>query len=182
MVDTKPSKRTPPVRKMTKEEIDKTASDVFDKGMLPKDAMGISDAMMEGIYGQAYHMYNSGKYQEAGQLFRLLVMLNATEPKYMLGLAGCYHLEKEYENAILVYALVEVLAPNDPAPYYHSADCYMQLQAPKLAKEQLEGALKLCGDKREYRVLKDRVEAALRGFAPEVAPKTAAPIEAKGKR
>jgi type III secretion system low calcium response chaperone LcrH/SycD len=126
-------------------------------------------------------MYNSGKYQGAGQLFRLLVMLNATEPKYMLGLAGCYHLEKEYENAILVYALVQVLAPNDPAPCYHSADCYLQMHAPKFAREQLEKAHALCGDKREYHVLKDRIEAALTGLGPEVTQKKA-PEVAKVKK
>lgn len=143
--------------KMGKEDLDKVMNDVFEKGILPKDAMGLTNEMVEGIYGHSYRLYNAGQYREASQLFRLLIMLNATEPKYVLGLAACYHLMGQYDNAVITYAVVEVMNPTDPMPSYHSSDCYLKLGLPEMATDHLQSALKKCGDRSDYRMLKDRI-------------------------
>ncbi len=170
MADAKKSK-SETARKVgdaTKEEIrdavEGVMSDVFEKGMLPKDAMGLSDSMVEGIYGHAYRLYNSGQYREASQLFRLLVMLNATEPKYVLGLAACYHLLGEYDNALMTYSVVEVLNPEDPMPCYHASDCYANLGLMDLAFDHLEYAREKCGNLPEYAILKDRIKLTVKNM------------------
>lgn len=84
--------------------VEKISENVFEKGMLPKDAMGLSDSMIEGIYGYAYRLYNSGKYRDASHLFRILILLDPTESKYILGLAACHHMQQDYKNAISSYA------------------------------------------------------------------------------
>src|ERR1700722_6951344 len=73
-------------------KIDKAGSMLFGSGVSPREAMGMSDQAVEGIYGQAYRLYNAGKYKEASQLFRLLLMLNSGESKFALGLAACFHM------------------------------------------------------------------------------------------
>ena len=84
-------------------------SKVVQRGTRPQDIMGLSDAMVEGIYGQAYRLYNTGKYRDASQLFRLLIMLNSTEPKYAMGFAACFHMLKEYKSAADAYALAALV-------------------------------------------------------------------------
>lgn len=147
--------------KASKDDLNKISDEVFNKGMLPKDAMGLTDQMVEGIYGHAYRLYNAGQYREASQLFRLLVMLNATEPKFILGLAACYHLLGQYDNALMTYSVVEVMNTKDPMPNYHASDCYVKLGLPEFALEQLQVALKKCTDSHEHQILKDRIKMTM---------------------
>lgn len=122
----------------------------------PKDAMGLSDAMVEGIYGQAYRLYNTGKYRDASQLFRLLIMLNTTEPKYTMGLAACFHMLKEYKAAADVYALVTVIDAKSPIPFYHASDCFIQMGDNPSAIIALQMAAERAGDNPAFKTLKDR--------------------------
>lgn len=157
-------------------EINKQASqnmtDVIAKmatpGVRAKDAMGISDQAIEGIYGQAYRLYNTGKYQDASQLFRLLVVLNGTEPKYALGLAACFHMMKEYVTAAEMYTLCGILDPNNPIPHYHASDCYIQLDDKISAVIALEMAVRRAGDRPEFLQLKDRALLSIESLKEEV--------------
>lgn len=129
---------------------------MFKQGIPPKDAMGINNQVLEGIYAQAYRLYNTGKYSDATHLFRLLIMLNPTEFRYMLGLAACFHMLKEYKNAIQAYTMCAVLDPQSPIPHYHSADCFLQMKDPLSSMLCLELAIKRAGDKPEYAKVKER--------------------------
>lgn len=126
------------------------------KGTSPKDALGLTDAMVEGVYGQAYRLYNTGKYKEAIQIFRLLLMINSMEPKYAMGLAACFHMMKDYQAAVNLYNVIGVLDPNSPISFYHASDCYIQMGDPLSALVALEMAIKRAGEKPEFKTLKDR--------------------------
>lgn len=139
------------------------------KGTTPKDALGLTDAMVEGIYGQAYRLYNTGKYRDASQLFRLLIMLNTTEPKYIMGLAACFHMLKEFRTAVATYTMVSVVDPQSPIPYYHASDCYMQMGDPASAMISLEMAVKRSGDKPEFRAIKERAALTIESLRKDIA-------------
>jgi type III secretion system low calcium response chaperone LcrH/SycD len=143
------------------DEIKSVAAKVVQQGMMPKDMMGLSDAMVEGIYGQAYRLYNTGKYRDASQLFRLLIMLNSTEPKFAMGLAACFHMLKEYKNAVSTYAICGVIDPENPIPHYHASDCYIHLEDPTSALIALEMAIQRAGGRAEYQTLKDRAKMTM---------------------
>lgn len=132
------------------------AAKMTHQGAMPKDALGLTDQMVEGIYGQAYRLYNSGKYRDAVQLFRLLIMLNATEAKYTLGLAACFHMLKDFQHAVETYALCAILDANSPVPHYHASDCYIQIGDLHSAIISLEIAIKRAAARPEYQTLKDR--------------------------
>lgn len=134
---------------------------IFKKGMLPKDAMGVSSNLLEGIYAQAYRLYNTGKYVEATHLFRMLILINPTEPKYVLGLAACLHMLKEYKNAIQTYTMCTILDPHNPLPYYHSSDCFIQMKDYVSAMVCLEMAVQKASDKPEFAKLKERASLSL---------------------
>jgi type III secretion system low calcium response chaperone LcrH/SycD len=157
------------VGKEKTKEFHEVAAKAVKGGMMPKDMMGLSDAMVEGIYGQAYRLYNTGKYKDASQLFRLLIMLNSTEQKYAMGLAACFHMMKEYKNAVSTYAICGVIDPDNPIPHYHASDCYIHMNDPVSALIALEMAIKRAGDKPEYQMLKDRALLSIESLKKEIA-------------
>lgn len=134
----------------------------------PQKAMGMTNEMVEGIYGQAYRLYNTGKYQDAAQLFRLLVMVNPTDPKFTLGLAACLHLLKEFKNAIEIYTVCSILDQDSPIPLFHASDCYLQVQDKLAAMMALEMAVKRAGSKPEFQTLKDRASMTAKSLRKEL--------------
>ena len=151
-----------------KSDFQNIAAKAVQQGVMPKDMLGLSDAMIEGIYGQAYRLYNTGKYKDACQLFRLLIMLNSTEPKYAMGLAACFHMLKEYKNAVSSYAMCGVIDPQNPIPHYHASDCYIHLKDPVSAIIALEMAIKRAGDKPEYQTIKDRAQMTINSLKQDM--------------
>ena len=137
------------------------ANKMMKQGMSPKEAMNISPGYLENIYAQAYRLYNTGKYAEAAHLFRILIMFNAMEAKYMLGLAACFHMLKEYVNAIQTYTMCSALDPQNPIPHYHSSDCFIQMKEYISAMLCLELTIERAGDKPEYAKMKERALLSL---------------------
>ena len=137
---------------------------VLQKSTMVKDILGMSDAMVEGIYGQAYRLYNNGKYREAVHLFRMLIMLNSIEPKYLMGLAACFHMLKEYQAAVDTYALCGFLDTGNPLPYFHASDCYLQMKDVPSAVVSLNLAIKRAQGKPEYKILHDRCVITVEGL------------------
>lgn len=137
------------------------ANKMWNQGMSPKEAMGMDSSYLENVYSQAYRLYNTGKYNEAAHLFRILIMFNAMEPKYMLGLAACFHMLKEYVNAIQTYTMCSALDPQNPVPHYHSSDCFIQMKEYLSAMLCLELAIERAGDRAEYAKMKERALLSL---------------------
>lgn len=136
--------------------IENTSEKIIKEGMIPKDAGGISPVYMENMYAQGYRLYNTGKYEEAVHIFRMLIMMNAMEPKYILGLAAAFHMLKEYDTAIQTYMMVGALDPTNPIPHYHSADCFIKMNDPISAMVCLELAISTAGDRPEYAKMRER--------------------------
>lgn len=144
--------------KEAQETISGLLSQAVKQGAMPKTALQIDDDTMEGIYYQAYNLYNQGRYQDATHIFRLLLMLDYTAPKYSLGMAACMHRMKDYFNAICVYFVAGTLEPNNPLPYYHASDCFLKLGEFNGAYYALQLAIEEAGDQEKYKVIKERSE------------------------
>lgn len=155
------------IKEQQKDQIRAAFDQVTGKGKTPKEILGLNDAMIEGIYGQAYRLYNTGKYKEAIQVFRLLIMINASEPKYAMGLAACFHMLKQYKDAADAYTVVAVIDPDNPIPFYHMSDCYVQMGSPLSAAAALDSAVTRSGEKPEYRVLKERALLLMQSLQKE---------------
>lgn len=152
------------------DQLKNVVNDAGKKGDTILNAGGMSPQMVEGIYGQAFRLYNTGKYRDAGQLFRLLIMLNSSEPKYTMGLAACFHMLKEYKSAVEMYMVCSVLDPENPIPHYHASDCYIQMKSLMSALISLEMAVKRA-NKPEYQTLKDRALLTIESLKKELASK-----------
>lgn len=143
-----------------KTKLKKFAKDLTE-GVLPKDAMGLSDEYIEGMYAFGYRLYTTGKYDQAAQIFRLLVMLNPSESKFLLGLAACYHMKKDYDKASNTYMLCSVLSPMDPLPYYHISDCFVEMEDYPMAVKSLQLCIYHASARPEYETVKNRAEVSL---------------------
>ena len=141
---------------------------MWKQGMSPKEAMGVSSGYLENVYAQAYRLYNTGKYGEAIHLFRILVMFNAMEPKYMLGLAACSHMLKDYADAVQQYTMCSALDPQNPIPHYHCSDCCIQMKEYLSAMLYLELTIERCGDKQEYAKMKERAQLSLESLKQQI--------------
>ncbi|MBS0634627.1 MAG: SycD/LcrH family type III secretion system chaperone, partial [Verrucomicrobia bacterium] len=124
------------------------------KGIMPKQALQISDDTMEAIYTQAYTLYNQSKYRDASYIFRLLMLLDFTTPKYVLGLAACAHRVQDFTNAANLYFLCAALDPDNPIPHFHATDCYLQLGAKAIASYSLQLAIEAAGEQPQYQTIK----------------------------
>ena len=93
------------------------------------------------------------------------------EVKYVFGMAACHHLLKEYESAIKLYALCSCLNPQDPLPYYHTSDCYMQQKDDKSALMSLKMCLKFAQDKNEFKDIYQRSLLTLSSLEKKFSPK-----------
>ena len=132
-----------------------------------KGLAGVTDEKEEAIYGQAYLLYNTGRYKEAAEIFRVLITVNSTEPKYMMGLAACFHMMKEYEAAMSAYTMCTFIDPLSPVPHFHLSDCYLQMGDDISAANSLKSTIKRCEDNPEYKTLKEKSEITLKGLQKE---------------
>jgi len=140
----------------------------LERGIVPKQALNIGDDTVEGLYTQAYMLYNQGKYQDAQYLFLALMMLDPKQPKHMLGSAACLHRMGKFEKAAQVYMLITTIDPENPLPHFHAADCYIKLKALPLADMCLKSAIKCCGEKKDFAVVKERALLMLKAVDSEI--------------
>lgn len=141
---------------------------VIKQGMRPKTALQLSDDVMEGIYGHAYNLYNRGMYSEASHIFRLLILLDPTAGKYLMGLAACLHMMKLYDQAIGMYLLAAALDLKNPLPHYHAADCFIKLDSPGDASLELMETIEVAKKQPQYKVLVERAQLMIESLEPEV--------------
>ncbi len=144
------------------------------KGIMPKQALQISDETMEAIYTQAYTLYNQGRFRDASYIFRLLMLLDFTTPKYVLGLAACAHRLQDFTNAANLYFLCTALDPDNPLPHFHATDCYVQLGAIGIASYSLQLAITTAGDQPEYQAIKQRAELMKEAIDKQIEAKASA--------
>lgn len=149
------------------------------QGIMPKQMLNIGDETIEGLYSQAYLLYNQGKFQESAYLFVVLVVLDPHKAKFQLGSAACLHRLGKYEKAAQIYLISSALDPENPLPHFHAADCYIKLNALPLAQMCLKNAIQLCGEKKEFEVVKERAMLMLTAVDEEleVMMKEASPTE-----
>ncbi len=151
-----------------KKGVDKFLENVFEHGMLPKDALGIKEQDTEALYAQAYQMYNMGKYQDARAAFASLVTIDQLEPRFLFGHAACSHMLGEYQSAADVYMHQAIISPDDPVPYYHAADCYLKLGDTFSATVALKMVVERAGKEPKYATIKERSQMTVKNIEDKI--------------
>jgi secretion system chaperone SscA len=100
-----------------------------------------SEQHISHLYSSAYEMYRNGKYGESKQFFRFLVLLNASDRRFWMGMGACYQMLKEYQAAIECYSVAAVQNPKDPYVHQYAADCFFAQNEIKMAIQTLQSAI-----------------------------------------
>jgi type III secretion system low calcium response chaperone LcrH/SycD len=125
------------------------------KDVLPVE-LRANEKTFEECYQKACNLYKTGRYNEALPYLHMLNIGNAKEPRYMMAIAACFHMLKNFQEAAQYYILCGFLSEENPIPFYHLADCYNKLGKPVPALVALNMAHKRCIDVK-YSSLKDRI-------------------------
>lgn len=143
---------------------------VFRKGIPPKDALGLTDDILEGMYGQAYHQFNNGRYDDASIIFRLLVILNPADARFTMGIAACHHMKHEYPQAAQMYSICGLIDVENPMPFYHASDCWIKQDNIPDAINALNLAVIRCEGKPQYQMILDRCNMAIKSLEQGLVP------------
>lgn len=142
---------------------------VIDKKS-PKDVLGLTPQVMEVIYQQGYHFFQSGKYADALIIFNILRFFDITDPRYTFAIAGCYHYQKDYLNAAANYLIYKVMDPLNPIPSFHLYDCFVKANYPTAALLYIQEALALAGMDPKYANLKEKIALESEHFNTTLKP------------
>ncbi|MCB1118399.1 MAG: hypothetical protein KDK65_00405 [Chlamydiia bacterium] len=137
----KEQKCDPKTKKMIKESLEK----IFVEGKDPYEAIGLTVENLENMYGHAYKKFQAGNYTEAEIWFRFLHRMNRQDPRFLLGLGGCYHMRKEFLQAIVPYLKAFELDDTQALPLFYLADCFLNLENKRMAATTIDLIIILFG-------------------------------------
>jgi type III secretion system low calcium response chaperone LcrH/SycD len=129
---------------------------IFTHSMTPKEAFRVSDDRIEGLYAEGYRLFTSGKFQKSIPLFEMLMLIDPTDTRFMLGMASALYGLNRYQEALFHYLGVSRLDEKAVEPLFYASECSLHLGEPNTALLFLEMALNRAGDNEEWARLKER--------------------------
>ena len=108
-----------------------------------------SPAERETLYRTAFCAYEGGDYAQASMVFTELVLDEPFEERYWRGMAASRQMEQKYPESLHAWALVALLAGQDPIPHFHAAECLISLGDREDALRALKAAEDRVGNNTE---------------------------------
>lgn len=121
-------------------EEQKTFQDLFD----------ISDEIMGVYYDCARDVLTEEKYEDSGNAFLFLTMMNPYVYDYWIGLGLSEHNLEHYERALKAYSMAALTNMDHPAPHFFAAQCYISQEKRDEAKESLELAMEYSSKEHDF--------------------------------
>ncbi len=144
---------------------EKALREVFYEGKSPSEAMNISSETIEKLYQQGYHLFKSGKFKEALEIFVVLNQLSlGTDSRFLYSIAATHHQMKQYDKAAAHYLVYQILYPTDPYPCYYLYDCFKNMGEPLMAKKSLMAVEAISKDTPSFADLKTKAQLELGRF------------------
>lgn len=110
-----------------KQETAKVMLKFVEEGICPTQSMKLNDRDIANMYSYAYSLFNSGKYDEAKNMFLYLVNIVPNYASFANSLAACYHKMKQYDKAIEYYLTAAYMDEESPLYYFFAYDCFNEL-------------------------------------------------------
>lgn len=129
---------------------------IFDEGMFPAEAMGLSGDFLEYVYKYAYNLYQQNKIEEASQLYRWLKAMNPLNQKYSIALTQCFIQQKNWLAAVALLMQLAYLNPEDPIPFEKMSECLTEAGDLAGALVAIDKAIERAGNKKEYATEKEK--------------------------
>ena len=122
---------------------------------------GLPPDSAEALYALAHQLYQQAQYAEAARLFAFLVMLNACDLRFHMGLGASKQMLRRHQEALRHYAVASLLDTTDPTPLLRSAECFLSLGKRAEARERLRLALGQAEDAPRHAHAAPRVRALI---------------------
>lgn len=133
-------------------------------GKAPKEVFDVPDSVVEELYSLASVLFKNGKFLEAGEIFRHLLLLQPKSYPYALGFAACTEELKAYAIALKGYTLAALNDCKNPLPLFRAAECAHKLKNKEVEKDFLQRVVQVAGDEKRYSELKEKAALSLKGL------------------
>ncbi len=92
-----------------------------------QDILNYSPQTIDKFYLVGLACLENKAYQNARDVFKVLVLIHPHYHNFWLGLAMCQQALGQWEEAIQAYSFAEVTDAKDPIPYLHESECHALL-------------------------------------------------------
>ncbi len=110
----------------------------------PRTDLLLSEEEVEKFYAYGFAQYNSGRWAESADVFRVLCTRRPLEARFWFALGATLQEAESYSDALHAWAMCALLKKEDPYPHFHAAECCFSLNwtgdASKALKEAEERA------------------------------------------
>lgn len=139
----------------------KSLEAVLFEGKPMWEVCGWSEEQIEGLYNTGYHLYQSGAYDQALNIFRPLALLDSGEARNWIAMGGCHQMIGEYEQALEYYGNAVMIDAANPRPVFNALECNIALKKYAEAKSSAEYLIAIASDKPEHASLVVRAKVLL---------------------
>ena len=140
-----------------------TLMDGMLKGELLQEQLGVSDELLDKCYKIGCRYLDDRKFEEAADIFVVLVSINAYVPEFWMRLGNAESGKREYDDALQAYFMAILYDADDPFPHVYAAEVYLHLKKFDEAIECLTAAKQLTeqdGNLKNLEPLIDKLTAA----------------------
>ncbi|MCB1110229.1 MAG: SycD/LcrH family type III secretion system chaperone [Chlamydiia bacterium] len=95
------------------------------------------------LYSVAYTLYQGGDYDDAIPVFERLASHQPFSQKNWVGLAACWQMKKDTQEALKAWAMASIIDDRDPLPHFHAAECYFTLGNEEEGRKAIAACRKL---------------------------------------
>lgn len=100
--------------------------------------MGISDETLNSIYLLGRTLVEEKSFDNALNVFHALCFFNPWVGEYWLGLGICLFHLNEYDQALEILNMAQILQPDKAAAFIYSAFCHLKLNQSDLVNEDIK--------------------------------------------
>lgn len=140
----------------TKQQTANVLDAIFTQGVKPQTALGLSQKAVDALYNSAYHLYMQGNYDKAIKTFQFLCLLDPAQYRFMFALGAAHQMKKNFMAAATYFTTAAFLDPSNPAPYYHAAECYLNLNDVESALLSLDSVIQIAKKNKKYETFQER--------------------------
>ena len=101
---------------------------------------GITNEDLEAVYGVAHGLYSAGRYADALDLFRFLVLHAHVTGRYWFGLGACQQMLGDTAGALKSYGMAALFDPAEAEVPLRAAECFLKLGDRVNARSAAEAA------------------------------------------
>lgn len=122
---------------------------------------GMTDDELEAVYALGHGFYESGRFEDARDMFRFLCMHRHMETRFWFGLGAASQMLRDYDKAIIAYRTSAMLNLEDPQIPLRAAECFRALGDEENARAALDAVLILAERKPEHATFAKRATLML---------------------